>query len=147
MSLPGNPAGSLPYIARRAPASPAAAKTIARNSTPLPRITDEMNLSSHRPRRCRETPMNHRKKMPAKGRRASAHSSSEVPLASHAPPSSAPPAVDCTIVTHAPNSTPNSIPATEPAVSVRAWCSALRVNAKPGCSDRVPSVMTLASPS
>ena len=111
---------------------------MARKITPLPRITEEMNLSSQRPSRCRETPMNQRKKMPAKGRRASAHSRSVFPPASHAPFSSAPPAVDWTMVTHTPNSTPNSIPAMEPAVSVRAWCSALRVNLNPRSSGRVP---------
>ena len=82
--------------------------------------------------------MNQRKKMPAKGSRASAHSRSLLPPASHAPVSSAPPAVDWTMVTHTPNSTPKSIPAMEPAVSVRAWCSAVRVNANPGRSRSAP---------
>ena len=84
--------------------------------------------------------------MPANGSSPSAHSREAVPSASQAPVSSAPPAVDLTMVTHVPKSTPNSIPAMDPAVSVRARCSAVRVNAKPCRSDRVSSVMSFTPP-
>jgi len=71
----------------RAPKSAENTKSIAINSSPLPRNTVARNLSSFSPMRERTAPMNHRKKMPQNGTRPSANwISRRLPaLVSHAP--------------------------------------------------------------
>jgi len=54
------------------PASAADTKSMATNSSPLPRNIDAKNLSSCWPIRSRKTPMNHKNAMPANGTRLSA---------------------------------------------------------------------------
>src|SRR5262249_1449719 len=51
-----------------APATAAAANSIAKNRRPLPKNTVAKNLSSRSPRRSRNTPMNHRNAIPATAR-------------------------------------------------------------------------------
>src|SRR6516164_825446 len=55
-----------------APATAAAANSIAKNNNPLPKNTVAKNLSSRSPRRSRKTPMNHRNAIPANGTRLTA---------------------------------------------------------------------------
>lgn len=71
-SARGVPGEAISVVASRLPAAAAAPKRVATNTRPLPRNTVERNLSSPGPTCARTAPMNHRKKMPAKGMRASA---------------------------------------------------------------------------
>ena len=64
---PTNCVGATTKEVMSAPASAAAANSIARNNRPLPKKTVAKNRSSCSPRRSRNTPMNHRKAIPANG--------------------------------------------------------------------------------
>ena len=121
MVLAANPAGSFAPAATIAPAVAAPAKTMARNSSPLPMNTVEKNWSSNLPRRSLATAMNQRKARPANGTRARANLNGPMSPDSQAPVSfERSPMVWRMMVELTPKSTAKMIPAMAPATGVAA---------------------------